>query len=151
MFRLMGELLEGRIAAELRAEVRRQNRTGRWLAEQTGLTVSSVARWLRGPRSPGLNELDLMCQALGMAVADLLQRVEVTGGYERTPALTVVRPAGATVAVAPAKSRTSDQKVRGSNPFGCTTQEDLRSRRPARWGAGFVTPRPVHDSLAMAS
>jgi transcriptional regulator with XRE-family HTH domain len=67
--------LEQRIAAELRAELARQERSRQWLARQTGMPVTSIARWLRGPQSPGLNELDAMCRALGVSVADLLAEV----------------------------------------------------------------------------
>lgn len=81
----MDRYLEPRIAAELRAELARQGRSRHWLAEQIGKPVTTVARWLRGPQSPGLNDLDAICQALGMTIADLLSAVQRNGGYEVVP------------------------------------------------------------------
>ena len=81
----MDRYLEQRIAAELRAELARQGRSRHWLADQIGKPVTTVARWLRGPQSPGLNDLDAICQALGMGIADLLSAVERNGGYGRVP------------------------------------------------------------------
>lgn len=71
--------LEQRIAAELRAELARQGQSRHWLAEQSGIPVTTIARWLRGPQSPGLNDLDAMCRALGITIADLLSAVERNG------------------------------------------------------------------------
>lgn len=81
----MSEYLEQRIAAELRAELARQGHSRHWLAERIGKPVTTVARWLRGPQSPGLNDLDAICQALGMNIPDLLGAVERNGGYELMP------------------------------------------------------------------
>lgn len=81
----MDRYLEPRIAAELRAELARQGRSRHWLAEQIGKPVTTVARWLRGPQSPGLNDLDAICQALNMTIADLLAAVQRNGGYEVVP------------------------------------------------------------------
>lgn len=78
--------LEPRIAAELRAELARQGHSRHWLAEQIGKPVTTVARWLRGPQSPGLNDLDAICRALGMGIGDLLSAVERNGGYVARPA-----------------------------------------------------------------
>lgn len=82
----MTNYLEQRIAAELRAELARQGQSRHWLAEQTGKPVTTVARWLRGPKAPGLNDLDAMCHALGMSIPDLLSAVERNGGYVQQPA-----------------------------------------------------------------
>jgi transcriptional regulator with XRE-family HTH domain len=83
----MDRYLEPRIAAELRAELARQGRSRHWLAEQIGKPVTTVARWLRGPQSPGLNDLDAICQALGMTIPDLLGAVNRNGGYVAVPTL----------------------------------------------------------------
>src|SRR5438309_1532697 len=71
-----------RIAAELRAEMARQEHSRRWLAEQVGAPHNTVARWVGGDTAPPLDALDAMCRALGMSVADLLASVERNGGYE---------------------------------------------------------------------
>ena len=71
-----------RIAAELRAELGRQDRSRRWLAEQVGAPHNTVARWVGGDTPPPLDALDAMCRALGLSVADLLSAVERNGGYE---------------------------------------------------------------------
>lgn len=81
----MDRYLEQRIAAELRAELARQGRSRHWLADQIGKPVTTVARWLRGATSPGLNDLDASCQALDMTIANLLSAVERNGGYEPVP------------------------------------------------------------------
>lgn len=93
IFRRMDRYLEQRIAAELRAELARQGRSRHWLADQIGKPVTTVARWLRGPQSPGLNDLDAMCQALGMTIPDLLHAVERNGGYEFVPIPAAARSA----------------------------------------------------------
>lgn len=71
-----------RIAAELRAELGRQDQSRRWLAEQIGAPHNTVARWVGGETPPPLDALDAMCRALGISVADLLAAVERNGGYE---------------------------------------------------------------------
>jgi transcriptional regulator with XRE-family HTH domain len=101
----MDKYLEQRIAAELRAELARQGHSRHWLAEQIGKPVTTVARWLRGPQSPGLNDLDAMCQALDMSIADLLVAVEKNGGYGRVPL-----PAGRGAAAAGGGSRKVDNR-----------------------------------------
>lgn len=68
--------LAQRIAAELRAELGRQNLSRRWLAEQIGLSHVTVSRWVNGDGGMTFDALDAMCQALGMSVADLLAAVE---------------------------------------------------------------------------
>lgn len=78
----MDRYLEPRIAAELRAELARQGRSRHWLADQIGKPVTTVARWLRGPQSPGLNDLDAICLALNMTIPDLFAAVERNGGYQ---------------------------------------------------------------------
>jgi transcriptional regulator with XRE-family HTH domain len=66
-----------RIATELRAELARQNRSRRWLAEQIGQPHNTVNRWLMGESSPGVDNVDAMCRALGFTVADLIVAVQV--------------------------------------------------------------------------
>ena len=89
--------LEERIADELRAEMARQDRSIRWLAEQIGESHVTVARWVKGRTSPGINHLDAMCRALSMTIADLLQAVERNGGYTPTPLGGVPSPRSAVV------------------------------------------------------
>lgn len=81
-----------RIAAELRAELGRQEHSRRWLAEQIGTSHATVARWIGGDTDPPLDALEAMCRALGLSVADLLAAVQRNGGYEPTP-LPVARAA----------------------------------------------------------
>lgn len=73
------------MAAELRAEMARQGRSRRWLAEQIGESHVTVGRWVKGETPMSLDVLDGMCRALGLTVADLLAAVERNGGYEMTP------------------------------------------------------------------
>lgn len=74
-----------RVAAELRAELARQDKSGRWLAEQIGWSPATVARWIGGDTDPDLDGLEAMCRAMGMSVADLLDAVQRNGGYEVLP------------------------------------------------------------------
>ena len=71
-----------RMAAEIRAEMARQDRSIRSLAEQIGESHVTVGRWVKGRTSMSLNALDSVCQALGLSVADLLAAVERNGGYD---------------------------------------------------------------------
>lgn len=64
-----------RLATELRAELARQNRSRRWLAECIGQPHNTVNRWLMGESNPGVDMVDAMCRALGFTVADLVVAV----------------------------------------------------------------------------
>jgi len=61
-----------RTVAEIRAELARQKRSGRWLAEQIGASTGTVARWIGGETAPSLDAVYAMCKALGINVADLV-------------------------------------------------------------------------------
>lgn len=74
--------LSRRMAAEIRAELARQGRSGRWLAEQIGESHVTVGRWTKGQSPMSLDALDAICRALGMSIGDLLAAVERNGGYE---------------------------------------------------------------------
>lgn len=64
------------IAAEIRAELGRQQKSRRWLAEQIGQSHVTVTRWVNGDGPVSLDSLDAMCRALGISVADLLHRAD---------------------------------------------------------------------------
>ena len=68
--------LAQRIAAEIRAELGRQNVSRRWLAEEIGQSHVTVSRWVNGDGGMTFDALDAMCQALGISVADLFAAVE---------------------------------------------------------------------------
>lgn len=79
------------IAAELRAELGRRNRSKRWLAEQLGQSHVTVTRWVNGDGPMTFDALDEICRVLGISVADLLRTFDssntnqgtgrTTGGY----------------------------------------------------------------------
>lgn len=71
-----------RMAAEIRAEMARQGRSGRWLAEQLGESHVTVGRWVKGRSPMNLDALDGVCRVLGLTIPDLLSAVERNGGYE---------------------------------------------------------------------
>lgn len=75
--------LRGPIAAALRAELERQERSGRWLARKAGYSHARVARWLNEETDPCADDLQRMCKALGFTVADLM--VAVVGREEGNP------------------------------------------------------------------
>lgn len=66
------------IAAEIRAELGRQSRTRRWLAEQLGQNHVTVGRWVNGEGPMSFDALDAICEALGITVADLLSSADTT-------------------------------------------------------------------------
>lgn len=74
-----------RMAAEIRAEMARQDRSIRGLAEQIGESHVTVGRWIKGRSPLKLDELDSVCGALGLTIADLLAAVDRNGGYSRSP------------------------------------------------------------------
>lgn len=67
-----GAGLEAAVAGELRAALGRQGRSRRWLAERSGLPLTSVARWVRGDATVGLDELDVLARALGTTAPRLV-------------------------------------------------------------------------------
>ena len=64
------------LAAELRAILARKQRSGRWLAAQSGLPHGRVARILRGDREVTLSELLSIAGALGVSTGDIIEMVE---------------------------------------------------------------------------
>lgn len=83
-------------AAELRAELARQKRSGRWLAEQIGAPSGTVARWIGGETSPPLDALYAMCRALGINVADIVSAALRDGEVEPVVPIRSRRPRRAT-------------------------------------------------------
>ena len=73
-----------RMAAELRAEMARQNMSVRQLAAGIGESHVTVGRWVKGTSSVSLDALDAICRALGQTIPDLLAAVERNGGYVTT-------------------------------------------------------------------
>ena len=61
-----------RVAAELRAELGRQNKSRRWLAEQINVPHNTVSRWVGGETCPPLDGLSAMCDALCIDMAELM-------------------------------------------------------------------------------
>ena len=87
-----------RLAAEIRAELGRQNRSRRWLAEQVGVPHNTLSRWVAGDTSPGVDYMNDMCVALGFTVSELLTAVQAKdhpGPHRRrsTDYLTIVAAA----------------------------------------------------------
>lgn len=71
-----GGPVEAAVAAELRAQLARLNRSRRWLATQIGAPHVSVSRWLNTGRGLSLDRLDQMCAALGLVPSEVLRGVE---------------------------------------------------------------------------
>jgi DNA-binding Xre family transcriptional regulator len=82
--------LAQRIAAEIRAELGRQNHSRRWLAEQIDQSHVTVSRWVNGDGPMSFDNLDAICEALGISVGDLLaaadrrEGVDTASGASRT-------------------------------------------------------------------
>lgn len=74
--------LAQRIAAEIRAELGRQNLTKRGLADMLGEPHVTVTRWVNGDGPMSFDAMDAICHALGVSVVDLLARAEQKRGSE---------------------------------------------------------------------
>lgn len=66
-----------RIAAELRAEMARQKMSALTLSEATDIKVPTLRNRLAGKSPFYLEELDLICAALGVGLSDFVDRTEV--------------------------------------------------------------------------
>lgn len=64
--------LRQRVAAEIRAEMARQRRTGTELAKVIGCSQQSASRRINGGRGLDLDDLPLIAEWLGVDMADLL-------------------------------------------------------------------------------
>lgn len=71
-----------RTAAEIRAELGRQKKSGRWLAQAIGAPQNTVNRWIGGETAPPLDALYAMCRVLGISVADLIAEALADGDIE---------------------------------------------------------------------
>lgn len=60
------------VAAEVRAELGRQERNGSWLASELGVSEVWVSRRLRGITKFTVDDLVRIADALGVAASDLL-------------------------------------------------------------------------------
>lgn len=67
------------LAEELRVELTRQDLTVRKLAEVSGVPYTTVQRSLKGARSIDVEELQKMCDALGVRSSELFRRAEKRG------------------------------------------------------------------------
>lgn len=77
------ETFPAAIAAELRAELARQNRSKRWMAIQLGHSHVTVGRWLAGATPVPLCDFVRICEALGVPPAAVLARVGVANVERR--------------------------------------------------------------------
>lgn len=68
------------VAAEIRAQLGRQNRTQAWLSEQTGIGAPSLSRRLKGHLPFSLDELDQIAAALDVPLRTLLPSDDPVGG-----------------------------------------------------------------------
>ena len=60
------------VAAEVRALLGRQDKSQRWLSEQTGIGAPGLSRRLKGERDFNLDELSSIATALGVPLSALL-------------------------------------------------------------------------------
>lgn len=68
--------MPGRLLAEVRAEMARQDKRQAWLADRLGVTQPTVQRRLSGRSPMTLPELLSICDALGVSLATLASRAE---------------------------------------------------------------------------
>lgn len=65
--------------ARLKAEVERQSKSGRWLADQLGVTESAVSRWFAGSREIGDDHRIAAARALGLPLLALFPPMTAAG------------------------------------------------------------------------
>lgn len=79
------------VATELRAELGRQSKSRRWLAEQLGVPHNTLSRWVSGETCPPLDDLDRMCEALGLTMLEVMAaakyQVDVEEGRRPHPSM----------------------------------------------------------------
>lgn len=56
-----------------------QNKTGKWLAEQLGMSTCSVSKWCQNTVQPDLQTLDQISRLLNVDIRDLLVGNRVSG------------------------------------------------------------------------
>lgn len=56
----------------IKVELARQNKTGRWLAQEIGKSTCSVSKYCQNIVQPDLKTLEQIAQALGVDPKDLL-------------------------------------------------------------------------------
>lgn len=62
------------VAAEIRAELGRQNLAQKDLAAATGIKAATLSRRLAGTRALPVEEFTAICRALSVDVADIIRR-----------------------------------------------------------------------------
>lgn len=60
------------VAAEVRAEMARNNVTAAALAMRVGRPKQTVHRWTSGETALSLDDLEMVCDALGLALPDVV-------------------------------------------------------------------------------
>ncbi|AKK04565.1 hypothetical protein CMUST_01075 [Corynebacterium mustelae] len=64
----------GQIAAEIRAELARQEKTVNDLADEVGMPISTARRSVKGQRPFNVDELFAVCGVLGLGMVELIER-----------------------------------------------------------------------------
>lgn len=67
-----------RVAAEIRAELARQQKTVNQLADETGMSISTLRRSINGHRSLTLDELAAIARQLNVQASQLLRRTDIS-------------------------------------------------------------------------
>lgn len=68
--------LSDAIAAQIRAEIAASDMTQGEVADAAGMARATVNRLAQGIRPPDVNQLDRVCRALGISMADFIARAE---------------------------------------------------------------------------
>jgi transcriptional regulator with XRE-family HTH domain len=62
------------VSSEIRAELGRRNQSGRWLAQEAGISQNRLASRLRDEASLTLSEVELVCEVFGFDAASFIAR-----------------------------------------------------------------------------
>lgn len=60
------------LAAALRGAIRESGHTAKWIAEEAGLSCSTMEKWVSGQAVPNAINLKEVCSVIGCKIDDLL-------------------------------------------------------------------------------
>lgn len=68
--------MEKQSVNRIRVALAEKNKSNKWLAEQIGVSVITMSRWVNNRMQPSLNQLVKMANALDIDVTELINRTK---------------------------------------------------------------------------